>query len=1038
MRKVFKKSIIFYCIFLLTLNTAHTQVYKHLDYLTTKDGLASNYITRELVTTDGYLWVTSNLGLSRYDGRKFVDVSTDIPTAVFKDMNYMIEYPENVIWFLTRETQLIGEDFLIKNIYCYDTEKGELISFKSLFPDLPFDTKNISFVYKPMHGEGVLIIVDHKELFHLNSKSCIKIAKAKQGSILQTANIDAQGDYWWIINEELWKQEDDRKILIDRVPLDYNRILSSRQHLFVDRFPNTDNISVVEYPSNIEIYKTEDFPSHSYFQDGITHINPFGTIVVPSKDSLYIKNSNQVQSIPLKQLSDNGFYKLFRGLYPQWGNFAILTGDNGIHIFDLQPLPFRQIQHSTQAISCRGMNLVDDSILLVNSYSGQLVINRSSGKVEISDHLKGFNGYGISINHQDYFWHGTHGNKIVRQNRSLNQVKNYFIEHLNGNKPKSFSPFYHKKNKELLLGTSKGLFKYDVSLDRFVLYDKGIFASKVAQTNIYNLRPKNDSLWICTEKGLFLKTPENSITAHYAFEVGSIIDIYVENETTYWLATYNKGILRWNPKTNETKTFDQSQGLSNNAPTCIYPDYLGNLWIPTFNGVNYLNTKDFSIQTFYKDDGIAHNEFNYASHFLTQDSFLYLGGINGITEIDLRYTAENTPFGNSDLPLVKNEYTVYNDKNEINIITDFSEGIVLNHGDTYFDLNFSIVDFSGEPTFDFAYQIEGLHEDWIYKKDAKLQLSKPKFGEYLLHVKAKGIDGRWSKNELSIPITSNKPFFLKAWFLSLIVLFLAAIIYLIVKWRSNYLEQENLKLEQEVVNRTLTINHQLTELQQMQTQKQRIYSIIGHDLRSPILGMLNFSKKINFLITHNRLDQLKQLSTSFEQNLKGISSLLDNLLDWSRLEEKRYFLDPKAINMTNILEENIILYQSHLKQKELIVESRISDTVWIQSDHRAASTIIRNLLDNAIKYAPKKSTIFIVLEIKNNSCQFSISNKGILANPLLEYLNQVKRQSKLATDLTEGLGLNICKELIVLNKGQLSVENLNGGIVQFSIQFDGV
>ena len=179
--------------------------------------------------------------------------------------------------------------------------------------------------------------------------------------------------------------------------------------------------------------------------------------------------------------------------------------------------------------------------------------------------------------------------------------------------------------------------------------------------------------------------------------------------------------------------------------------------------------------------------------------------------------------------------------------------------------------------------------------------------------------------------------------------------------------------------------------------------------------MLNFSKKINFLVQRNRIQQLQELGQQFEQNLEGIHGLLNNLLDWSRLEEKRYFLEPKTINLTNIIEENMALYKSHLEQKALRIETHIADAVFIQVDRRAISTIVRNLLDNAIKYAPEESIIRIGLGIKNNACQFSISNKGTLADPILRYLNQTKPSSKLASDLTEGLGLCICKELTTLN-----------------------
>ncbi|MEM9887707.1 MAG: triple tyrosine motif-containing protein [Bacteroidota bacterium] len=417
---------------------------------------------------------------------------------------------------------------------------------------------------------------------------------------------------------------------------------------------------------------------------------------------------------------------------------------------------------------------------------------------------------------------------------------------------------------------------------------------------------------------------------------------------------------------------------------------------------------------------------------MTQDSFLYLGGINGITEIDLRYTEANTPFGKSDLPVVKNAYTVYNDKNEINTFTDFKEGIVLNYGDTYFELDFSIIDFSGEPTFDFAYRIEGLNKDWIYKKDGKLQLSKPKFGEYELRIKAKGIDGRWSENELSIPIISNKPLFLSTWFLIFAGLMLGILIYLIVKWRSRYLEQENLRLEQEINKRTITINAQLTALQKMQAHKQRIYAIIGHDLRSPITGMLHFSKKINFLIQRNRMQQLQSLGQQFEQNLENIYTLLNNLLDWSRLEGNNYHLNIEKVNLSNIIGENIALYEVYIKKKKLLLSKELPNGIFVLADKRSLTTIIRNLLDNAVKYSIPEGQISLKVVSNETMAIFSISNiYEELSGDVVDLINKVSYNGQVQE--TESLGLQICKELVKRNEAAMEAK-IVGQVLEIQIK----
>ncbi|MEN0049579.1 MAG: ATP-binding protein [Bacteroidota bacterium] len=1029
-QKIYFILTLIFCFF-ISENKVHAQTYQHLDFLSIKDGMPNMNIMHAFVCSNGYLWIVTKVGLVRYDGRNIVEVQVDIPASDFEFITQIVEFPKDHLLFLkntfkTGFPSLLPTSF-IEQAYCYNITSNKSCFFRELQDHFSIDLQKSTLLYQNEAETGLFIVQEGREVYHLKEQETKLLYRALPQDTITFLHLDNDNSLWIGSQKNLYKYNLETK---------ENEVIRSIYNSF--DYSNLYDVEGKLLPDSlfwgiVSKHKMRQAINTTLQTKGrpIISINKQQNEVIATHvDSLFFfTEEGLAQSLQLVASTHQIVYADDSKL--------ILQGEV-LEFLDRKSLPLKAIAHSEQ-ISVRGIQLLNKDSLLLNTYSGQFIHPRTSNHLTLKNRVSSYNyGYGMSITEEGVVWSGGHHYGVNRQEiNNIDNYSRYFIKTRNDQFLHPNYIHYDASNQSLFAGSSQGLFLQDTDLDSFLLIERGLFAEQLMTANILGIRQIGDTIWIGSNKGLFVYTNEKGVFDNYQFEY-DIIDICMESSNVFWLATHSNGVLRWRINDNTITRFTTEQGLSHNTPTCIYTDFVGNLWIPTFKGLNYLDTKDFTIQTFYKKDGLPENEYNFSSHLLTLDSFLYLGGIAGITEIDLRYTTENNPFGKSDLPLVQNAYTIYNDQNEINTFTDFSEGIVLNHGDTYFDLDFSIVDFSGEPTFDFAYRIEGLHEDWIYKNDGKLQLSKPKFGQYNLQIRAKGVDGRWSKNELSIPIISNKPFFLSTWFLSIALLSLGALIYLIVKWRSRYLERENLKLEQEVANRTLTINQQLTELQQLQAQKQKIYSIIGHDLRSPILGMLNFSKKINFLIQRNRTEQLKDLAIQFDHNLKGISGLLNNLLDWSRLEEKRYFLEPAKIDFTTVIKENIALYQSYLAQKALSMECHIADEIAIEADRRAISTTIRNLLDNAIKYAPEASRIDVALEVEKDSCLFSISNKGVLADAIVEYLNTINTSVKLATGLTEGLGLGICKELVHLNGGQLKVEHTEEGRVLFLVRFDCV
>ncbi|MEL6944268.1 MAG: ATP-binding protein, partial [Bacteroidota bacterium] len=471
--------------------------------------------------------------------------------------------------------------------------------------------------------------------------------------------------------------------------------------------------------------------------------------------------------------------------------------------------------------------------------------------------------------------------------------------------------------------------------------------------------------------------------------------------------------------------FDVANGLSNSNTTCIYPDALGNLWIPTFYGLNYLNTKQFTIQSFFEDSGLTHNEFNNASHLLTSDSLLYLGGLNGVTIVDLRQGAYDFTSKNK-IPLVANRLELYNKKTEKIADIEISDYSVIKIPSNAkgLILDFDFLDFTEEESHDFLYKIENLEDTWIAKKNHQLELVVPPAGEYIIRMKVKSKDGRWSSNEIAIPILVKKPIYFKAWFILLLALSLGGISYGFIQFLLYQNRKENKRLEKEVQRRTQEIEEdkriiaqQLQKIQEVQESKEKVFSIIGHDLRSPLLGLKNLTQKIDYLIKHNRWSDLSILTQRFDKNIDTLQALLDKLLVWTQLEQGEYQISPDWVCLVEIIEETITLYEPLIQKKEIQLSVEILPKSELFVDYRSLATILRNLIDNAIKHTPEKG----IIKIYADHSLISIKNQGEkMSGRLISFLEASNGKVKYPDT---GLGLQICRELVLLNKGEIKVKN---------------
>lgn len=227
------------------------------------------------------------------------------------------------------------------------------------------------------------------------------------------------------------------------------------------------------------------------------------------------------------------------------------------------------------------------------------------------------------------------------------------------------------------------------------------------------------------------------------------------------------------------------------------------------------------------------------------------------------------------------------------------------------------------------------------------------------------------------------------------------------------------------------------KLNEANLTKDKFFSIIAHDLRSPFTSILGFSRLLNEeyddFSNEERKMMIKQILTSTESTFQ----LLDNLLAWAKTQLGRTNFSPEYFDIDSLIFETINLSLPQAKMKEVTLKAQVADKNKVFADINMMRTILRNLISNAIKYSYDKGTIVVETLRKNDKMIVNVidSGTGIEANTLKALFSldeKVCSKKGTANEKGTGLGLILCKEFVERNHGKISVESELGSGTKFS------
>jgi signal transduction histidine kinase/ligand-binding sensor domain-containing protein len=424
---------------------------------------------------------------------------------------------------------------------------------------------------------------------------------------------------------------------------------------------------------------------------------------------------------------------------------------------------------------------------------------------------------------------------------------------------------------------------------------------------------------------------------------------------------------------------------------------------------------------------------------------------------------------------------------------NFTDFVKLNYRQSVFTVEFASLDYNSPEKNQYMYKMEGFDDAWTDAGNRNFATyTNLDAGKYTFLLKGSNSDGVWNEETVSLRIIILPPWW-KTWLFKIfIIVFILGITLGYYYYRINLLKEQKRILEdlvsirtQEVEEKNAVLMNQAEELNEsnvalekrqqfieeqaeellaqneylqvaneqslkeqamikqqaqdleetnlkltvLNATKDKLFSIIAHDLKNPFSSILSFSeillKKFKDLAEDKKL---KFIHAIFDSSHK-VYDLLENLLQWARSQTGNIQYMPEAFNLDEVIDANYDLVKNMLDEKEITITKGSTDNIIVFADRNMINTVIRNLLSNAIKYT-EKGTISVDIVLNGDYAEVNVTDSGTgISEAKMATLFEIEQNKSSAGTRNEkgsGLGLLICRDFVQINKGEITVKSVAG------------
>lgn len=612
-----------------------------------------------------------------------------------------------------------------------------------------------------------------------------------------------------------------------------------------------------------------------------------------------------------------------------------------------------------------------------------------------------------------------------------------------------------------ILNTKTGKFEYITTKSH----------PELPSDNVYHFLKKENLIYISTSNGVavfntisksispFFKDILNVIQIEYMCDTGDYIwfssftDIYRYNVKQVTLSKFDKipfmkginfvktdskgrvwigdsfnALCYYDEKNNEVVHFNKDNGFPVSWIFSLEEGADGDFWASSDKGLVRFNPEINKYTLYDRDSGIPFEQFNYRASYKDSRCNIYFGGNSGMVS----FNKSRKEAKSKSLDVVFTEMQLFNQpvkpgkhsplKKSLNRSTDIS----LKYKQNVFTIGYTALNYESQGRCQYAYYLENFEESWNYVGNrgfATYTNLSP--GKYTLHVKASMDKFDWGNNQRSINIHIKPPFFLSVWGYS-IYFFIVCMILTGIYFVGSRIQKSKAIAELERREKEYAV-----ELNQA---KLEFFTNISHEFRTPLslivgpLSKMLEDDSINF--------SLKKKFKGVEKNVKRLLNLVNQLLDFRKIERGKEKLQVSKNNINSLLQDlkESFSVTAEIRGVEFILEVENTDSeVWF--DYLKTEKMLVNLLSNAFNFTDKGDVIKLSGKIVNESwlneetkqtLVLSVSDTGhgiesTKLDKIFERFFQTGEKDRLYSG--SGIGLAFVQGLVNLHKGSINVES---------------
>ena len=405
------------------------------------------------------------------------------------------------------------------------------------------------------------------------------------------------------------------------------------------------------------------------------------------------------------------------------------------------------------------------------------------------------------------------------------------------------------------------------------------FATSSGELSVLSVRKGKPSIHPYEHNALFLKASKDYISS-----------MCQTGPNEYWFGTIGSGLMKWNDKTKKLDVYQKKQGLPNNVVYGVLKAGSKHLWLSTNKGLCRFDRYGSKCVNYTERDGLMSNEFNIGAYFRSKNGELYFGGIYGYNFFrpeKLSLKSKDVSVKIVKFKLDKGWLLPGDAGSPLKKPISLTDVITLRYRQRSFSVRFQPSNLSHPDLINYKYILEGADEgEMLIGSSNELRFSSLSPGTYVLKIYARIGEGPWSKTPAMLSIEIKSPFWATWWFIVLICVVLAVAIRIFVRERINSARRDQVRLEMKIADRTKEIRAQNEKIENQRKQLELEKNKVVEQQRLLQIEKDKSEKLLKNIIPESTAEELKNLGRASARAYKTVSVLFTDFVGFTKAAER--------------------------------------------------------------------------------------------------------------------------------------------------------